>query len=45
MVSSMLLRVVVIRADRPTRCTFFSRTVFTTVSTGTSRPRSMTSKP
>ena len=45
MVSSMLLRVVVIRAERPTRCTFFSRTVFTTVSTGTSRPRSITSKP
>ena len=30
MVSSMLLRVVVIRAESPTRCTSFSRTVFTT---------------
>lgn len=45
MVSSMLFRVVVIRAERPTRCTSFSRTVSTTVSTGTSRPRSSTSKP
>ena len=31
--------------ERPTRWTSFSRTVSTTVSTGTSRPRSMTSKP
>ena len=45
MVSSMLFRVVVIRAESPTRCTSFSRTVSTTVSTGTSRPRSSTSKP
>lgn len=42
-VSSMLGRVVVISADRPTRRMFSFTTASTTVSGGTSRPKSSTS--
>ena len=45
MVSAMLWRVVVIRADRPTSLAPVRRTASTTASGGTSRPRSSTSKP